>query len=76
LVASLCADAGWTVEATRDETSGDFVISRGDDGEQRSLKLEVGGASKKRKSADFVIRDDIEFPGTNAIPLWLLGMCY
>lgn len=76
LVASLCAESGWLVEATRNETEGDFVISRNVEGVTAKLKIEVGGASKKIKSADFVIRDDIDFPGGNAIPLWLLGMTH
>ncbi len=36
----------------------------------------MGGPSKKIKNADFVIRDDIEYPSRNALPLWLLGMMY
>jgi len=74
LVAALCAESGWLVEAARNEAEGDYVISRNVGGVTTKLKLEVGGASKKIKSADFVIRDDIDFPGRNAIPLWLLGM--
>ena len=74
LVAALCAESGWLVEAARNEAEGDFVISRNVGGVTTKLTLEVGGASKKIKSADFVIRDDIDFPGRNAIPLWLLGM--
>jgi predicted AAA+ superfamily ATPase len=76
MVASLCTDTGWTVEAARDETSCDFVISRPEGGGMRELRLEVGGSSKKAKKADFVIRDDLDFPGGKAIPLWLLGMGY
>jgi len=76
LVASLCAESGWLVEATRMETEGDFVISRNVNGITTRFKLEVGGASKKLKQADFVIRDDMDFPGGNAIPLWLLGMTH
>ena len=74
LVASLCADAGWTIETTRDDSTGDFVISKPSDNGILKLKLEVGGASKKIKSADFVIRDDIDYPAANAVPMWLLGM--
>jgi predicted AAA+ superfamily ATPase len=74
LVASLCADAGWTVESTRDDSTGDFVITGNSGPGIRKLKIEVGGASKKIKSADFVIRDDIDYPSTNAVPMWLLGM--
>jgi predicted AAA+ superfamily ATPase len=76
LVASLCADSGWTVEAAKDETTGDFVITRGGSAKKEKIRIEVGGVSKKIKNADFVIRDDIDYPSKNAIPLWLLGMMY
>jgi len=76
LVASLCAESGWLVEASRNEEEGDFVISRNVDGTTKKLKLEVGGASKKINRSDFVIRDDMDFPSGNALPLWLLGMAY
>jgi uncharacterized protein len=76
LVASLCADSGWLVEAVKDETSGDFVITTLSQKKKEKYKLEVGGAGKKIKNADFVIRDDIDYPSKNAIPLWLLGMMY
>lgn len=75
-VAALCAESGWLVEAVRNEAEGDFVISRTIDGVKIKLKLEVGGASKKIKKSDFVIRDDVDFPSRNTIPLWLLGMSY
>lgn len=35
--------------------------------------FEIGGRSKKTKGANFVIRDDIDIPSNNVIPLWLLG---
>lgn len=76
LVAALLAQSGWQVEATRNETEGDFVIFRHKAGLATKLKLEAGGASKKVKNSDFVIRDDIDLPGGNALPLWLLGMAY
>ena len=76
LVAALSAEAGWTVEATRDEMQGDFVISRNEAGGRRRLAIEVGGSSKHIKSADRVVRDDMDYPGGKAIPLWLLGMAY
>jgi len=76
LVAALCAAAGWTVEAARDEMKGDFAISRQVPGSMQRHTLEIGGASKKAKAADFVIRDDIDLPGGNALPLWQLGMAY
>ena len=76
LVAMLCSNAGWTVEAARDETSGDFVLTKTDEEGLKKIMVEVGGASKKIKQADFVIRDDMDIPSMNAIPLWLLGMMY
>ncbi len=75
-VASLCASSGWTVEAAKDERTADFVLTRRGERKSARLLLEVGGASKSRKSADFVIRDDIEYPGSGVVPLWLLGMGY
>lgn len=76
MVASLCCDAGWAVEAAKDETAGDFVITRPGSKEPRTLSIEVGGVSKRPKHSDFVIRDDLDFPSGKAIPLWLLGMGY
>jgi len=76
LTACLVSSAGWTVEAVRDETAGDFVLSRNVSAGIEKLKIEVGGAHKKSKRADFVIRDDLDYPAGNAIPLWLLGMAY
>lgn len=73
LVAMLCANAGWTVEASKDETAGDFTIQKKDGAK---IRLEVGGANKSRKNSDFAIRDDIDYPGVSAIPLWMLGMMY
>ncbi len=54
------------VFACKDETEGDFVAKK--------LKFEVGGVSKKLKSSDFVLCDDLEFPVGKKIPLWVLGM--
>jgi hypothetical protein len=77
LVAALCAGSGWSVEAARRDTEGDFVISRGaSPGGTRKYTIEVGGASKKPKQADFVIRDDTDYPAGKSIPLWLLGFSY
>ncbi|MBP7095372.1 MAG: ATP-binding protein [Spirochaetia bacterium] len=76
LVAALCAESGWLVEASREETTGDFVISRLGGSSTRRIALEVGGASKRRKGSDFVIRDDLDYPTAAALPLWMLGMMY
>jgi predicted AAA+ superfamily ATPase len=77
LVAALCANAGWSVEAARDERDGDFIISRpSGSGKMMKHRIEVGGRTKKPKHADFVIRDDVDYPAGNSIPLWLLGCAY
>ncbi|MEJ5230090.1 MAG: AAA family ATPase [Pseudothermotoga sp.] len=54
--------------ACKDETKGDFIFNQ--------LTLEVGGKNKKPKESDFVIRDDIDIPFKNIIPLWMLGMMW
>ena len=76
MVAMLCASGGFLVEATKDETTGDFILSKVAGSSTSLIKIEVGGASKGKKKADFVIRDDIDYPGERTIPLWLLGMLY
>jgi predicted AAA+ superfamily ATPase len=76
LVTMLCSYGGYLVEATRDETTGDFIISKTESTDSSHIRLEVGGRSKQSKNADFVIRDDTDYPGGNSIPLWLLGMMY
>lgn len=77
LVAMLCSNAGWMVEAAKDERDGDFVISRpAGSGKMMKYGIEVGGHSKNPKKADFVIRDDVDYPAGNSIPLWLLGCAY
>ena len=53
----------WAAES---DEEADFVFE--------GMKLEVGGRGKSHKSSDFVIRDDIDIPFKNAIPLWMLGM--
>jgi hypothetical protein len=40
------------------------------------MKLEIGGKKKSSKSSDFVLRDDIDLPLRNVIPLWILGMLW
>lgn len=76
LVAALCSAAGWNLEAARDETKGDFVLSKTNARAGKVFMVEVGGRSKQAKQADFVVRDDIEYPAGRAVPLWLLGMGY
>ena len=59
------SDNGKSVFACKDERNGDFIINE--------LTVEVGGRSKKVKKADYVIRDDIDLPYKNVIPLWLIA---
>lgn len=76
MVSMCCENAGWKVEACKDEPSGDFVISRRKNNANEQYKIEVGGASKNIKKADFVIRDDTDIRTQNAIPLWMIAMMY
>lgn len=66
------AQSGYSVYAMRDETRGDYIVRRGNS----SLAIEVGGKSKKPKSADFVLRDNTDYPASHAIPFWLVGMMW
>jgi predicted AAA+ superfamily ATPase len=54
------------VFASKDEEKGDFL--------SQGILFEVGGASKKAKKSDYVIRDDREQFTTGKIPLWTLGL--
>ena len=56
------------VAACEREEEGDLVY--------RGMKLEIGGKNKGKKKSDYVIRDDIEIPGRDNIPLWMLGFRY
>ncbi|TAH48292.1 MAG: ATP-binding protein [Treponema sp.] len=76
MTAMCCVSSHWTIEASRDETRGDFVVSRNAADGAHSFTLEVGGAKKNRKGADFAIRDDIDLTSRNALPLWLLAMSW
>ena len=67
-VAGSAIEAGRKVYASKNETEYDFLIDE--------MKVEVGGRKKQLKSADFVIRDNLDLPEGNTIPLWLLGMEY
>ena len=73
MAAMLLSNASYEVEATKDETDGDFVISSS---HQEPITLEVGGRNKSPKRSDFVIKDTLDYPGGNALPLWLIGMMY
>ena len=43
-------------------------------GTSPKIKIEVGGKDKVLKNSDWVIRDNTDYPGGKAIPLWLLAM--
>jgi len=58
----------YNVTACKNEADCDYMI----DGK----KIEVGGKGKKIKNADYVIRDDIDVPFGNKIPLWMVGMVF
>ncbi|MEK6704294.1 MAG: AAA family ATPase [Bdellovibrionota bacterium] len=62
-------EAGYTVHAAMDEKGYDMII----DGK---TTIEIGGATKKRKKADFMIRDGTDVPTTGVIPMWLLGFAW
>lgn len=67
-VAAIFSESNKSVYASKDEKYGDFMI----DGKL----IEIGGKNKKTKKADFVLRDDIEIPVKDSIPLWLIGFQY
>lgn len=54
--------------ACKNEEEGDFIFE--------GIKIEIGGKNKKKKSSDFVLKDDIDVPVRNSIPLWMLGMLW
>jgi len=67
-VVGIAVESGRKVYASADETKGDFVID--------GRVIEVGGLSKSKKGADFVLRDDLELPHRSALPLWVWGFGY
>ena len=56
----------------KDEKKGDYVITK----DHVSQTLEVGGKNKNPKEADYVLRDNTDYPVGNAIPFWLMGMLF
>lgn len=75
-VASCFANAGYEVFASKDETKGDFVVMRKSLVPGERITLEVGGKSKKPKSADYVLRDNTDYPTACGIPMWLIAMMW
>lgn len=74
MAAMCCASSHWTIEASRDETRGDFVVSRNAADGPQTFTLEVGGDKKNRKGADFAIWDDTDLPSRTALPLYFIQM--
>ncbi|MEJ5258484.1 MAG: hypothetical protein WHS64_09610 [Fervidobacterium sp.] len=66
-VAAMLKEKG-KILTSKDKTKGDFIFN--------NLMLEVGGRNKKPKESDFVIRDDVDIPFKNIVPLWMLGMMW
>ena len=79
-VTVLLQETGYTVNASKIETDGDFVISKNigglDFGTSPRIKIEVGGREKELKKSDWVIRDNADYPAGKSIPLWLLAMAW
>lgn len=79
-VAGILSQANFSVSASRNETEGDFVISKKTGNIQLGInpiiKIEVGGKNKARKKSDWVIRDNLDYPAEKTIPLWLLAMMW
>ena len=63
---------GYSIFATKDETTGDFIVKK----DEKEFTLEVGGKTKVPKQADYVLRDNTDYPAENSIPLWLIGMMW
>lgn len=67
-VATLLQESGKELFASDDEQKADFLVN--------GLRLEVGGRNKTAKQADYVIKDDIDVPTKNTLPMWCLGFQY
>ncbi len=67
-VAAACMESGHKVWAAAKDSEYDFLID--------NRKVEVGGRKKGLKDADFVVRDHIDLPSGNVLPLWMLGLEY
>lgn len=67
-VAGALADAGHRVFASSNETDCDFIVGK--------RRIEVGGARKQAKAADIVVRDNVDLPTRNVLPMWMLGLGY
>jgi len=67
-VTGIAMESGRKVFASPDEKKGDLVVD--------DRPIEIGGKSKKKKGADYVVRDDIDLPVGQAIPMWVWGFEY
>ena len=68
-VATMFKGANVPLFTTENDVLADFSTPFG--------KIEIGGAKKGKKKADFVIRDDIHaITPSGAIPLWMVGCLY
>lgn len=72
LVVSMLKQSGYEVTASKDETSGDYVIKK--QFTEKKYRIEIGGRNKNIKQSDYVIRDDTDYPSEHSIPLWLICM--
>jgi len=70
MVAACLREMKMYVFASKDESDGDFVAEK----DSRRIKIEVGGKNKVFKNADYVVRDNTDYPSGNVIPLWALAM--
>jgi hypothetical protein len=68
-VAAALQESGRQLVAADREEDCDFITNEG-------LKLEIGGRKKARKGADIVVRDGVDLPSRNVLPLWMLGCEY
>jgi hypothetical protein len=58
----------YPVYASDNEKEYDYLVS--------NYSIEVGGKHKNNKRADYVIKDDIDVPYKNNIPMWMAGFCF
>jgi hypothetical protein len=67
-ISAAAQESGVPVFAADNDSEYDFQIGE--------IKVEVGGAGKKQKKADWVFADDLELPAGKRLPLWLAGMAW
>ena len=59
------AESGLQVTCPKMDQDYDFLVD--------GVSFEIGGPSKKRKNANFVVRDTIDLPTPGVLPLWIFG---